>query len=83
MKTLKEINMGKKRENGFYWVIYIKDSPWQVARYWKGVGFRIFGLEEYLRDNELSEIDERRITRDDPPVRIPYGKRKFDNDQNI
>ena len=54
----------KKREPGFYWVKFA--GYWQVS-YWSNFNFcwYLTSSAEQLGDDDLFEIDERRITREE------------------
>lgn len=56
------------RESGFYWVRY-HHGVWMIAMYTQGIGWAAFhgDPEEFPhKDHEFTEIDERRITREEP-----------------
>lgn len=51
------------REDGYYWVLVSSDYGWEVARYSsKNKEWLLFECE-YFIDEELQEIDEKRIVR--------------------
>ena len=52
------------REPGFYWVKFNKDSEWVIAEY-QFEDWYFCGVEQSLFD-DFHEIDERRITREEP-----------------
>lgn len=63
-----------EREDGFYWVRRVGEEDWFVA-YWGEdpqapgsgiIGWWSYGWDWQLHGDELVEIDERRIVRDEP-----------------
>ena len=57
----------KNREPGFYWVKINLYDEWQTAEWCDQFCFWLAtGSDNAFRDNELYEIDERRITREEP-----------------
>ena len=50
------------RKNGHYWVKYNKDSKPEPAE-WNDKHWQFLGVIGYYEDDELAEIDERRIIR--------------------
>ena len=53
-----------KRQAGFYWVKF--QSEWEIAEYLNIDCWRRFSLSRYYADHHFTEIDERRIVRDEP-----------------
>lgn len=56
----------KTRESGFYWVRFSNLSEYEIAKWVTPLGWAMFWTEQYLPDHKLFEIDERRITREEP-----------------
>ena len=51
------------REAGYYWIKIYENSEWEISSYSDGT-FAIFYTEfAYYNDNELFEIDEKRIVK--------------------
>lgn len=51
-----------KRESGYYWIKY--GDYWYVGHYDSVWFFRtVYGENNFARDDELNEIDERKIER--------------------
>lgn len=61
------------REEGYYWVLVDDILGWEIARYDPQVNWWYFtGSDMYCIEEQIQEIDERRITRE-PEVKIlPY-----------
>jgi hypothetical protein len=54
------------RQSGYYWV-KIRGS-WLIAQYLgtgTGIKWMLFGSNNYAKDSDFEEIDERQIKRDD------------------
>ena len=63
-----------KREDGFYWVRENGANEWTIGEFVNSIGrsggWWGHGSETYCTDDDLAEIDERRILRQLPcPVR--------------
>ncbi|MNJ08766.1 hypothetical protein D3C77_28910 [compost metagenome] len=60
----------KNREPGFYWVKFYVAANWEVVEFVDGCGgvWRIGDLHngDFIYDEDLYEIDERRIVREEP-----------------
>ena len=55
--------MTMNRENGFYWVKMC--GKWEIAR-WQNAAWFLTGTNGLVYDGMCDEIDERRITREEP-----------------
>ena len=56
----------KNREPGFYWVKIYSNDKFEVARFAGSGIWYLNGTNATCEDDRLWEIDERRVTREEP-----------------
>jgi hypothetical protein len=56
------MNKADTREDGFYWVKYFEEEPWEVAKYTFGDQWECTGFSERNYDKDIFQINEKRLS---------------------
>jgi len=59
------------RQDGFYWIRIGEDFDWEIAFFLQRFGWQRTGCRNANVDHDFTEIDERRIVREEPRDIIP------------